>query len=115
MTTYSNPRMEAVIEDWPSGSHRVRATFKVEQHPTRGERATRTTINPKTGKPSALKALTYARRMRIVDGDDGKTYIVADNGNYGFITVTHGHMKFQAETIWLRDGARFTETMALFG
>lgn len=65
MKTYSNPRTEAVIENWPSGSKRVQAIFTIENDPKRGQRATRTT----TG---ATKKLTYASKMRIVDGDDGR-------------------------------------------
>lgn len=53
--TYSNPRMEAVILDWPHGRDRTTCTFRIEQHPTRGERGTRFTIDPKTGRPSATK------------------------------------------------------------
>ncbi len=66
--SYSNPRTSAVIPDWPSGSQRVTATFSIEAHPKRGERGVRTT----TGAP---KTLTYARKARIVDGDDGRIYI----------------------------------------
>ena len=44
MTNYSNPRMRAVVENWPaSGTKRVTATFEIEVDPKRGERATRTT------------------------------------------------------------------------
>jgi hypothetical protein len=41
--TYSNPRMEAIIPDWPSGSHLMTATFRIEVN-SQGERATRTTV-----------------------------------------------------------------------
>lgn len=41
MTEYANPRMHAVVENWPSGSKRVTAVFEIEQHPKKGERATR--------------------------------------------------------------------------
>ena len=90
--TYSNPRMNAVIENWPSGSKRVTATFSIETHPTRGQRAIRTT----TGAP---KKLTYAKQMRIVDGDDGRTYI-AELSGYGHITIQRGDMKFHEETVF---------------
>jgi hypothetical protein len=43
MTTYSNPRMHAVIENWPSGHDRVTATFSIETDPKRGQRAVRVT------------------------------------------------------------------------
>lgn len=91
MTTYSNPRMSAVIENWPSGNQRVTATFTIESHPTRGERAVRVTVG-------APKRLTYARKVRIVDGDDGRTYI-AELTAYGFVTIMRGDMKYQHEVI----------------
>jgi hypothetical protein len=105
MTLYSNPRMFATIENWPSGSRRVTAEFTIEQDSKRGERAVRRT----TG---AAKKLTFAGKMRIVDGDDGKTYIAALTG-YGHITIHCGDMKYQHETVFERD-ARYPELLALF-
>lgn len=101
---YSNPRMTAVIEDWPSGSKRVTATFSIEAN-ARGERAVRVT----TGKPVAL---TYALKARIVDGDDGRTYI-AELTRYGFVSIMRGDMKIQEESIH-PDNPRFAEVRALF-
>jgi len=109
---YTNPRMEAVINNWPHGSHRTTATFRIEQHPTHGERGTRFTIDPKTGKPSALKTLTYARKARIVDGDDGRTYI-AELTMYGFVTIMRSDMKLQQEVIHERD-PNHAAALALF-
>jgi hypothetical protein len=114
MITYSNPRLEAVIDGWPIGSKRTTATFRVETHPTRGQRGTRFTIDPRTGKPSATKVLTYAQRVRIVDGDDGRTYLLEDNTSYGFITVMRSNMQHQEEVIHARD-SRFAGLLALFG
>ena len=105
MTNYSNPRMSATIENWPSGSRRVTANFAIRRDPKRGERAERVT----TG---ATKTLTYARKMRIVDGDDGKVYIIALT-DYGHVTVKSGVMKFDHETIFERD-PRYAEVRALF-
>lgn len=102
---YSNPRMQAVIENWPSGSKRVTATFSIEQHSKRGERGVRTT----TGKP---KTLTYAKQARIIDGDDGKTYI-AELTMYGHISIMRGDFKFNEETIFERD-ERYPAMLAMF-
>ena len=103
-TKYSNPRMTAVIEDWPSGSKRVTARFQIEQT-SRGERAVRIT-------DGAPKKLTFAKLARIVDGDDGRTYI-AEYTAYGFINIMKGDMKFQHEAIFERD-PRFAEALELF-
>jgi hypothetical protein len=101
---YSNPRLQAVIADWPSGSKRVEARFWIEQTP-KGERAVRQTNG-------AAKKLTYARKMRIVDGDDGHTYIAALT-TYGHITIHRGDMKFNEESVFERDPA-YAELRALF-
>lgn len=102
---YSNPRMNATIENWPSGSQRVTATFTIEQDPKKGERAVRTT----NGAP---KKLTFAVKQRIVDGDDGRTYILRLT-DYGHISVMQGDMKYSNEAVFERD-PRYAEMLALF-
>jgi hypothetical protein len=102
---YSNPRMQAVIANWPHGKQRVTAVFVIETHPVRGQRAVRTT----TGAP---KKLTFALQARIVDGDDGRTYI-AELSTYGFIHVMRGDMRIAHETVH-KDDVRHAELMALF-
>lgn len=109
MTNYSNPRMEAVIENWPSGARRVTAEFHIETIDNKVghlERAVRVT----TGKPVKL---TYARRMRIVDGDDGRTYIVAASQYAGGVVVWRGDMKVQEEIVF-HPNPRYHELMELF-
>lgn len=108
---YSNPRIECTVNDWPYGSHRVKAHFYIESGP-KGERAVRVTDNPKGGQ-NKPKKLTYAMKMRIVDGDDGKTYI-AEYSQYGFITIMQSNMQFQQETIWPGKDDRFPELIKLF-
>jgi hypothetical protein len=109
---YSNPRLHAVIENWPSGQHRTTATFTIERHPRRGERGTRTTVNPKTGQPSAPKVLTYARRARIVDGSDGKTYILQDHGK--MISIMQSNMQFSEGRPIFPDHPEYPVLLALF-
>ena len=108
---YSNPRTELTVNDWPYGKNRVTAIFTIEAG-KKGERAVRVTENPRGGwnKP---KKLTYANQARIVDGDDGKTYI-AELSNYGFITIMQSNMQYQAESI-SPDDDRFPAIRALFG
>ena len=104
MTNYTNPRMSAVIENWPHGSQRVTATFSIETDPKRGQRATRIT----TGM---AKKLTFARQMRIVDGDDGRTYIAALT--LGHVTIFKGDMKFYHESVFESD-PRYNSLRELF-
>lgn len=106
MTKYSNPRTTAIIPDWPIGRNRCTATFTVEQDPKRGERAVRVTVG-------APKKLTYASKVRIVDGDDGRTYIM-ELSQYGHISVMQGNMKFQHEVVF-PDNPRHREMWDLFG
>lgn len=101
---YSNPRMEATIENWPSGTQRVTARFLIEQT-AKGERGVRIT----TGKP---KMLTYARKARIVDGEDGRTYI-ANLTQYGHISIFKGDMQYQQEAIFEND-PRYSELLGFF-
>lgn len=109
---YSNPRMEAVIDNWPIGRTRTTATFRIETSP-KGQRGTRFTIDPKTDRPSAVKKLTYARQARIVDGDDGKTYII-ELTMYDHISVMQGGMQFQAEPAIFPDDPRYADIIKLF-
>jgi hypothetical protein len=101
---YSNPRMHATVENWPSGSRRVTARFEIEQSP-RGERAVRWT----TGNP---KKLTYAALARIVDGSDGRTYI-AEFTIYKHVTIMRGDMKIAEETVHPGD-PRYPAILELF-
>jgi len=110
-TTYSNPRLVAQFDDWPYGKLRARTTFKIE-FSTRGERASRVTVNPKNGRLNKPKVTTYAQKVRIVDGDDGKTYII-EKPIWGHISVMKWDLQFQHETIGDND-PRYAETLALF-
>lgn len=109
--TYTNPRRQAVIENWPYGAQRTTATFQIEAKPNKGERATRTTINPKTGRPGAAKVTTFAHRVRIVDGEDERTYLLEDNWTH--VTVIRSDMQHHQESIWPTD-ERFIALMGLF-
>jgi hypothetical protein len=104
MTNYSNPRMHAVIENWPSGGKLVTATFEIEVNKN-GERACRTTSG-------ATKKLTYARKARIVDGDDGLTYI-AELTTYGHIRIMCGNMRYEHEVVFDRE-PRYPKLLKLF-
>ena len=105
MPNYSNPRLRVEIPNWPLGRDtRGLAVFEVESN-GKGERAVRTT----TGKP---KKLTYAVKVRIVDGDDGRTYI-AELSRYGLISIMRGTFDYQQEVIYQSD-PRYSEILALF-
>jgi hypothetical protein len=103
--TYSNPRMDAAIENWPSGSKRVTAMFHVEQDEKRGERVVRVTSG-------AAKKLTYAKLARIVDGSDGHTYLAMYTGT-GSIHIMRGDMKIQQEYIH-HGNPRYAEVLEVF-
>jgi hypothetical protein len=94
--SYENARKDVVIEDWPNGrTQKVKAVFSVETGP-KGERAVRVT----TGK---LKKLTYARKVRYVDGSDGRLYILEIGHYNNAITVMRGTFDYQQEYITADD------------
>lgn len=102
--TYSNPRMRAAIENWPSGRQRVTAIFEIEET-SRGQRGTRVTTGAK-------KTLTYAKKARIADGNDGKTYIL-NMTEFGHISVMQSNMQFNKEAIF-PDNPRYADITQLF-
>ena len=106
---YTNPRKECQINDWPYGNKRVKCKFFIEEAKGK-QRAVRTTENPKGGwnKP---KKLTYAIKSLIVDGSDGKTYILNEVGHA--LNVMQANMKYSQEYI-APDDDRFEELKAMF-
>lgn len=111
--TYSNPRLHAEIPNWPMGGNkRGLAFFTIEIAPGKGERGIRITKHDDSGKVSKPKIMTFATKARIVDGDDGKTYII-ELSMYGFISIMQSNMQFQQETIH-EDDLRHAELLALF-
>jgi len=90
-----------MIENWPFGRQTCRARFLVQTKPGKGERVARWTENKSRTGWNKPKTLTYSRRAMIVDGDDGKTYILRDCD--GFINVARGDMKYSHESLWPKD------------
>jgi hypothetical protein len=89
MLTYSNPRDKAEFNDWPAGgTKRVKCVFHVEGKVGKGFRVGRTTTHPKTGLPCKTKYHTYAGPAAIVDGSDGRTYILQYINDYDFVRIS---------------------------
>jgi len=81
--TFSNPRLRAEFLDWPlGGSKRGWCMFQVERDPSGKAqwRVSRTT----TGKP---KFTTWSGQACIVDGSNGRTYILQVAKIYGFVKI----------------------------
>jgi hypothetical protein len=77
LVKFSNPRLLAEIEDFPIGSgNRGKCIFRIQNGGKWGVRATRTTMN-KHGLWCKPKVDTYCEKAAIVDGDDGKTYVLS--------------------------------------
>lgn len=96
---YSNPRTEALIEDWPFGKKTCKARFEVQKHPRFGQRVARYTENKTRTGWNSPKCSTYTSKVAILDGSDGRTYIGMYHDMYDHITIMQGTMKFQAEVI----------------
>ena len=109
----SNPRKDAMIEDWPIGRNRCRCHFFVETHPKRGERVIRETENKTRTGWNKPKKLTYATCMVVVDGDDGKTYILSWHKDWHHLTLWSGDMKLQLKTIYEEDHPCWGEWLSL--
>jgi len=114
MLTYSNPRMTADFSDWPFGSLRTACSFVIETDSKKGQRVSRTMINPKTGRVCKPKLSTYSDWVRIVDGSDGKTYIAHYSEMCSMFTIEQSNMKFNEESISRSsDVDRYTELVKL--
>lgn len=100
----TNPRTYAEFEDWPSGRKRVKCVFQHEAN-RKGERISRTT----TGKP---KFTVYYQKIRIVDGDDNRTHLLALT-EYGSIYVLSSDMKHSEYTVYPTD-AEYQTLLEMF-
>lgn len=100
--TFSNPRVHAVIADYPlGGGKRGQCVFSTERKDGKGIRVGRKT----TG---AIKWDTYAGRIAIVDGEDGRTYILKTSVNYaGMITISRSDFKDAGADVTGKSGAFF--------
>lgn len=87
MITFTNPRHLAEFDDWPSGRDRVKCKFYIEHDAKRGWRVCRQTTD-KHGKWCKPKTKTFSGMACIVDGSNGKTYILQLAQAYGFVTVS---------------------------
>ena len=111
MLTFTNPRLEFTTHDWPYGRYRTTATFLIQQN-NKGERVARITINPKTGRTNKPKTTTYAKKVRIVEGSDGRTYI-AELTQYGNITIMQSNLQYEQCTLY-PDNENFLDVLKLF-
>lgn len=109
---FSNPRKSAIIDGWPSGRMRVQAKFEVERHPTKGERVSRVTQTKDLQGWNAPHRTTYAEKFFIVDGDDGKTYMLSTVSWAGAVIIWSSDMKHIVEYVYKGDG-RYAGFMAL--
>ena len=86
LPTFSNPRTEAMIDNWPIGRQRCRCHFVVEtggKGRKGGQRVARTTENKTRTGWNKPKRTTYAQQFVIVGGDDGKTWLLSYGTTYG--------------------------------
>lgn len=112
MITYSNPRKSYTTNDWPYGRQlRTTAKFVVEKT-KQGERIVRTTVNPRNGAENKPKKTAYSARCCIVDGSDGKTYILEQAKHFSFFTIMQSNLQYEQETIHDTD-ARYHDFILL--
>lgn len=109
---YSNPQMERTFDDWPYRQVQTTCVFEVT-HRNNRERCQRRTQEPMSKRWNNPKLTTYGLKCRIMDGDDGKIYVVTWN-NYGFFNVMRSCLKLQQESVSLGD-PRFEDMRKQFG
>lgn len=109
---FSNPRDFAEFDDWPSGGNRVKCKFEIERKPGK-TRVVRTTTD-KFGYWQKPKKNTYSADAKIVDGDDGRTYIIRLT-SYGFIDIDKSDFYRAEDPVFQRDSPeRYEELIQLF-
>lgn len=113
---FTNPRLKAEFDDWPSGRDRVKCKFEVEYTPKKGYRTSRTT--QKDGRWCAPKYDTYGDKTVIVDGNDGRTYILKYVATIGCISILDHNFKTDSNQGWdvwnnNKTGERYAELMAI--
>jgi hypothetical protein len=114
--TYSNPRLVAEFDDWPiGGSNRGQCKFNVCEGGKRGVRVSRMTTS-KLGVWCKPKYTNYFDKAVIVDGEDGRTYVLSYSGR-GMDSVAVWRSDFmQAEEGYVfktYNPSRFAELMAI--
>lgn len=92
MITFSNPRLIAEFDDWPiGGTARGKCRFEV-LHEKKGWRVRKATTD-KDGNWCKPKLTTFGGPAAIVNGSDGRTYVIQDCREYGFVNVWGGDLK----------------------
>lgn len=86
MVTFRNPRQSADFDNWPSGGVLVQCQFRVHGDAKKGWRVEKRTTD-KHGRWCKPKLSTYGGKAAIVDGSDGKTYILQVIDLYGFVKI----------------------------
>lgn len=102
MIEFSNPRLKAEFDNWPSGGQIVQCKFEVEEKKKQYRVLKSTTRNGVWCKP---KMSTYGSRVAIMDGSDGKTYIVWKSQYSAMVQVSaHDFMNIPDELLGIRSG-----------
>lgn len=87
----SNPRLLVEIPDYPlGGDKRGLCVFAVHRHKKKGYRVSKQTF----GKP---KYTTYSGQCCIVDGEDGRTYILSNSKFGGMVSVWRSDFKMASD------------------
>lgn len=110
---YSNPCKVLHVKDWPYGRGiYVECIFSIEENKGK-ERAIRITAKPNGIGHNKPKKLTYTKSVVFVDGNDGRTYILNNDGEGSHISVMQSNMKLQEEVIY-PDDSRYSGMIKFF-
>lgn len=109
--TFSNARSTAEFDDWPSGRDRVKCRFYTEHDQNRGYRVCRQTTDKK-GAWCKPKTTTFSGLCTIVDGSDGKTYVLRIANEYGFVSIYRHDFMTAYDSVFEAD-ARHAELLKI--
>lgn len=112
MLTFSNPRLTAEFSDWPiGGKNRGQCKFAIED--VNGKyRVIKQTTN-KAGAWCKPKKTTFGGKAVIVDGDDGRTYVLQGSRMWQHIVIWRSDFMQEASVHESSDPTQYEHLMVL--
>lgn len=110
--TFTNPRLTALFTDWPiGGSNRGQCKFDIEE--VKGKyRIVRSTTN-KSGAWCKPKKTTYGDKAVIVDGSDGRTYVLQGSRTWKNIVIWRSDFMQEASVSESSEPERYAQLMTI--
>lgn len=112
MLTFSNPRLTALFSDWPIGGKlRGSCRFDIEQVKDKYRIVKCTT--GKDGMWCKPKKTTYGGKAVIVDGNDGRTYVLQGSRMWKHIVIWRSDFMQEASVAESSDPTQYEHLMSI--